>query len=196
MKFLKKALKVLVNPVINPVINPVKSPIANLTESFVDNVFRDKVKPVKGSVLYCDLLMGNMEHSGIYVGGGKDCIVELHNDNGTCIIQKVTPQQFMEKGTAVSIYVSCSGHDPVGKKRIAKTALSMVGQNLGRYSLLSNNCHMFTDYCLRCGDKKNQECYEWTDYLKHYANREMTLTYLKESAEEILGADTWRVWDR
>ena len=195
MKILK-ALKSIGRSLIPPLIPPVKTPVTNLAESFVDNVFRDKVKPVKGSVLYCDLLMGNIEHSGIYVGEGEDCIVELHNFKGTCIIQKVTPAQFMEGGTAISIYVSCHSHDPVGKKRIAKTALSMVGQNLGKYSLMSNNCHMFTDYCLRCGNKKNACCYDWTDYLKHYANMEMTLTYLKKTAEEILDADTWRVWDR
>ena len=36
---------------------------------FVDSTFRDKVVPVPGSVLYCDLWVA-VEHSGIYVGDG------------------------------------------------------------------------------------------------------------------------------
>ena len=37
---------------------------------FIDSNFREKVAPVAGSVVYCDLL-GGAEHSGIYVENGE-----------------------------------------------------------------------------------------------------------------------------
>lgn len=171
------------------------TPIFNTIESFVDNICRDTVKPKKGSILYCDLAFGYAEHSGIYVGGGEKCIVELHNTSGNCIIQRVTPKVFMEAGTAISIYVSCNGTDPVGKKKIANTALSMVGMNLGKYSLLHNNCHMFTNYCLIHGNKNYPKNYEWQDYVKHYIKQKMTLKSLKINTSKKLDADNWRVWN-
>ena len=182
----------------------IPNPLGNLAESFIDNVIRDTVRPVRGSVLYCDLAFGYMEHSGIYVGSGKSgkdenqekCIVELQRQGNMCCVRRVTPTDFISAGTAISIYVSCRGTHARGRDKIAATAESMIGQCLGEYSLLNNNCHMFTDYCLRCGDKKSCECYDFFDYVKHYANREMTLTHLKQSARKILGADTWRVWNR
>lgn len=186
-------MKFGITDIITTVVN---TPGRALARSFIDNVIRDRVEPVIGSILYCDLALGYIEHSGIYVGGGNKCIVELHNDNGTCIIQRVSPEEFTSAGTGFSIYVSCEGTDAVGGKKIAKTARSMVGKCLGRYSLTVNNCHMFSDYCLRCADKKTCECYEPEDYVKHFLNGEMTLTHLKQSAREIIGADNWRVWKR
>ena len=44
-----------------------KSVLGNLAESFIDNVIRDKVTPVPGSVVYCELAYA-VEHSGIYIG--------------------------------------------------------------------------------------------------------------------------------
>lgn len=45
--------------------------VDNLRESIIDNVFRAHTSPVIGSVVYCDLLFGYAEHSGIYVGDDK-----------------------------------------------------------------------------------------------------------------------------
>lgn len=52
------------------------NPIINIGESLIDT-FRDPVKPKLGSVLYCDLAFGYMEHSGIYIGRNK--IVHLRD---------------------------------------------------------------------------------------------------------------------
>ena len=59
--------------------------IFNLFESFVDNVFRDKVSPYMGSILYIDMAFGFADHSGVYVGNGQ--VVEL---SGEGVVQKVS----------------------------------------------------------------------------------------------------------
>lgn len=172
-------------------------PVAAGINSIIDNYLRKDVVPVPGSMLYCDLAAGYIEHSGIYVGGGEKCIVELTNDRGESRITLVTPKEFISGGIGRSIYVSCIDNDASGSEAIAETAMNMVGRDLGRYNLLTNNCHMFTDYCLRCGQKANEyhgQCMNKEDYLKHFRNREMTLTYLKNTAREILKANEWRIW--
>lgn len=172
-------------------------PVAAGINSIIDNYLRKDVVPVPGAMLYCDLAAGYIEHSGIYVGGGEKCIVELTNDRGESRITMVTPKEFISGGIGRSIYVSCIDNDASGSDAIAETALNMVGRDLGRYNLLTNNCHMFTDYCLRCGQKPNKyhgQCMRKEDYLKHFRNREMTLTYLKNTAREILKANEWRIW--
>lgn len=90
-------------------------PIANFAESFIDNVIKDKVTPKAGSVVYCDLVFGYAEHSGIYVGGNK--IVHL-NKKG--IIEKVSPKEFVEETTAMSIYVSSSRETSDGNPLVAQ----------------------------------------------------------------------------
>ena len=69
-------------PEILKCLNPGLGPVTSLRDSFIDNVFRASVTPVYGSVLYVDLACGYAEHSGIYVGGGEKCIVELTNEGG------------------------------------------------------------------------------------------------------------------
>ena len=100
--------------------------IGNLVESIYDNIVKDKVYPVEGSILYCDLLFGSAEHSGVYIGNNE--IVHL---DGTGIIEIVTPDEFLGRingfNSAISIYVSCDGEIPVGGKSIAKRAKSKVG---------------------------------------------------------------------
>ncbi len=167
----------------------ISTPIRALGRSFIDNVIRDGAEPVPGSILYCDLAVGYIEHSGIYVGDGDKCIVELTNINGHSIIQRVTPREFTSAGTGFSIYVSCHNNRAVGKKNIARTALEMVGQDIGKYNIAFNNCHMFTDYCLCRG---NINCGHAD--IKQIVNMEMTLTHLKKRAKDILNANEWRVW--
>ena len=43
---------------------------------FMDSTLREKVTPVAGSVLYCDLWVA-VEHSGIYVGDGNISNIEV-----------------------------------------------------------------------------------------------------------------------
>ena len=169
----------------NPALGPLMAPV----ESFIDNVVRDPVTPVFGSVLYVDLACGYAEHSGIYVGGGEKCIVELSNEDGQCIINLVSPSEFISGGTGFSIYVSSHHGYAVGKKRAARRALSMVGCNLGTYNIALNNCHMFTNYCLR---KKG--CDDDSGGFSAFLDMEMTLTSIKNRARKVMDADEWRVW--
>lgn len=79
-----------------------------------DGVF---VEPVPGSVVYCDLGAGFIEHSGIYIGNGR--IVALERDGR--IIDR-TPEGFMKGTPAFGIYVSCSGDHAVGSRKAAERA--------------------------------------------------------------------------
>ena len=138
-------------------------------------------------VLYCDLAAGYAEHSGIYVGGGgTKCIVELSRQQGRCVINLVSPGEFISGGIGFSIYVSSRNGHAVGKKSVARAALELVGQDLGRYNIAINNCHMFTCLCL---------CKKDPDLLRSIANAEMTLSNLKDQARKVMKADEWRVWD-
>ncbi len=176
-------------PVMMKLANPALGPLMAPVESFIDNVVRDPVTPVFGSVLYVDLASGYAEHSGIYVGGGEKCIVELTNQGGQCIINLVSPSEFISGGTGFSIYVSSHHGYAVGKKRAARRALSMVGCNLGTYNIALNNCHMFTNYCLR---KKG--CDDDSGGFSAFLDMEMTLTSIKNRARKVMDADEWRVW--
>lgn len=154
-----------------------KSPLDNFIESFVDNVIRDKVSPCIGSLVYCDLVMGRAEHSGIYIG--KDKIVHL---NGDGIIEVVYPDEFLNRldgwNTAISIYVSCHDGDAVGSANVAERAERMVGRKRD-YNLLLDNCHQFSFGCLS----------------GNFENSCNSFRQLKQESNRHIGADEWRVWD-
>ena len=146
--------------------------VVNTGESFVDNVFRDAVTPVRGSVLYCDMAFGNMDHSGIYVG--RNLIVQLGRSGD---IEYVSPREFIEGTTAISIYVSCIDESAVGYERVADRAEASVGSTRD-YSFLTNNCHIFCSECLT--GQSNSDTFRWM---------------LKHTVEQMMGVNTWRVWD-
>jgi len=152
--------------------------LANLVESFVDNVCRDKVYPCLGSVLYFDMAFGFADHSGVYVGDGK--VVELSRN---CWIQKVSLSEFMDTpalvNTAISIYVSSHDGRGIGSATIARRALDMVGSRRN-YNLLFDNCHQFCSGCVT-GNFENSDNFLWM---------------LKDTAKRVMRADEWRVWDR
>ena len=147
-------------------------PIGNFAESFVDNVIRDKVTPKPGSVVYCDLAFGYAEHSGIYVGNNR--IVHL-NSKGK--IEKVSPKEFINGTTAISIYVSSSKGSSDGSDSVAERALRMVGRER-EYNVILDNCHQFSSGCLT-GDFENSDNFLWM---------------LKDTAKKQLGSNEWRVW--
>ncbi|STQ90839.1 lecithin retinol acyltransferase family protein [Iodobacter fluviatilis] len=154
-----------------------KGLLGNLVESFVDNVIRDTVYPIKGSIVYCDLAFGNAEHSGIYVGNNK--IVHL---DGSGDIEIVSPKIFLDRlggfNSAISIYVSCDGDSPVGSNKTAKRAKDMAG-SCRDYNFILDNCHQFTSGCIS-GDFENSDNFLWM---------------LKDTAKSELNASTWRVWE-
>lgn len=147
-------------------------PAYNLVESFVD-AFRDSVRPVPGSIVYCDLLMGYMEHSGVYIGNNQ--IVHL---TGNGDIEIVSPQEFVEGTTALNIYVSCRGESAVGSKLAAAIAKNQVGRARS-YNFVLDNCHQFATGCLS-GNFENSNNFLWM---------------LKDECRKELDTNTWRCWD-
>lgn len=151
--------------------------VGGLLGSFIDNVIRDRVYPVKGSIVYCDLAFGTGEHSGIYIGNNK--IVHL---DGSGDIETVSPRRFLNRlkgfNSAISIYVSCDGESPVGSKKVAKKAKNMIG-NSRYYNVILDNCHQFTSGCVS-GNFENSDNFLWM---------------LKHTAESEINANTWRVWE-
>lgn len=149
-------------------------PLDNFVDSFVDNVIRDKVQPEIGSVVYCDLLFGYAEHSGIYIGDGE--IVAIEKD-GRIVARSASG--FMDGTTAISIYVSCHDGHAVGSEAAARRAREMIGSHRD-YNVILDNCHQFTAGCLT-GNFENSNNFLWM---------------LKDKSQQILGSDEWRVWDR
>ena len=151
--------------------------VGNVLESFVDNVFRDMVEPKIGSIVYCELALGQAEHSGVYIGDNQ--IVHL---DGSGFIEIVSPNKFMNRldgwNTAISIYVSCRDSNAVGSEVIAKRAKEKVG-SIRDYSLILDNCHQFTAGCIT-GDFENTDNFLWM---------------LKDTVKSKMSANTWRVWD-
>ncbi|WP_104751116.1 C40 family peptidase [Helicobacter salomonis] len=150
----------------------------NLAESFIDNVFRDKVTPKLGSILYCRLI-GPTTHTGIYVGDQR--IVELL---GSGEVKLSTPKEFISGTQAMSIYVSCRGNEAVGFAQAAQRAKSLVGKTLDYPTMgvptekHEHNCHCFVYECLT-GKHDSQK---WT---------------LLDIEAKFRGEyfDNWRVWD-
>lgn len=155
------------------------SPALKIAESFIDNVVRDRIsEPAVGSVVYCALAMGYLDHSGIYIGENQ--IVHL---DGSGEIEIVTPEAFLNRlgglNLAISITVSCSSGKAVGSEEVAKRAKRQVGRKI-QYRLLTNNCHAFTAGCLS----------------GNFDNWSVTMGALKSAAQLHLGAKEWRVWDQ
>ncbi|MEW5666169.1 lecithin retinol acyltransferase family protein [Pseudomonas putida] len=143
--------------------------------SFIDNVLATTVTPVPGSVVYCGLAFNALEHSGIYIGGGK--IVHLE---GSGKITAVSRAKFLERldgyNVAITVYVSCSDGKAVGSKAVAERAKALIGKTVD-YRLLQNNCHRFSSNCL--GEDSMAS---------------VTLTGLKASTVARLGCDSWLAW--
>ena len=121
-------------------------------ESIAKNVFCDKVRPRRGSVLKVDLVGGHATHTGVYLG--RDRIAEVTEEDGRAIVRVVGPDEFVS-GSAVRsgiyIYVAAAKEDgryrALASESVARRAEYAVGGR-GRYSLVSNNCHNFTRYCV------------------------------------------------
>lgn len=146
-----------------------------LYESVVDNLIRDKVdEPEPGCVVYCDLALGFIEHSGIYVG--DNTIIHLTKEG---IVERCTPKEFMQGTTARNIYVGCFNKWPAGSPEIARRAIDYADKVKWRdYGLVLNNCHIFSEYCVTGRE-----------------NTTTFLTFLKDTCEREMAVNSWRVWD-
>lgn len=153
--------------------------IRNLVQSVVDNVFKDKVTPKIGSVVYCELPFNIESHSGIYIGQNK--IVHLNGDGE---IELVSPGEFMFRlggfNTAISIYVSSKNNRTVGNLAVGARARGRIGKPRS-YKLFENNCHRFTSQCLLAS--------------KSVGNGFHSMSRLKGVTKNVLGVEEWRVWD-
>ena len=113
---------------------------------FIDNYFRDKVTPVAGSVLYCDLWV-LVEHSGIYTGDGKisNIVVEGLAESQ---VQQSDARDFTSKSKlGRKIYVSCDNRGAVGHETVSAGAIGHLGER-SFYGLVVKNCHQFSEKCV------------------------------------------------
>lgn len=157
--------------------------------SFIDNVFKDHVKPEDGSVVLCDLTVipglnlveMNFEHTGIYVGYNEI----IHRD-GDGYLERVSPKKFIERlgglNAALSIYVACRGEkairDPIASGRATR---ALHDPRQAGYDLLDRNCHHFTRYCVT----GKTSC----------SGLDFTFGSLQILLKERYRLDCWRVWD-
>ena len=161
---------------------------------FIDSAFREKVKPVAGSVLYCDLWLA-VEHSGIYVGDGdiSNIVVDGLTESE---VRLSSPRSFTSKSTlGRKIYVSCDKYGAVGDSAVAHGANSHVGER-AFYGLLIKNCHQFSTKCVDyAGQDVNDDSWFSGGLSLNLETWEPTLLMLKNAARKQLGATKWRLWD-
>ena len=123
-----------------------------LFESLKKNVLSDKVKPVVGSVLKCDLMLNMASHTGIYLG--NDRIAEVTEINGRARVRAVSPDEFLDGDsdsiarTGAFIYVAACDGEALGSAEIARRARAWLNRSRGEYGVTDNNCHKFTAYCI------------------------------------------------
>ena len=162
---------------------------------FVDSTFRDKVTPVLGSALYCDLWLA-VEHSGIYVGNGQisNIVVDGMAESSVCLSDAY---DFTTKSVlGRKIYVSCDSHGAVGHDAVASRAASHVGER-SFYGLVIKNCHQFSTRCVNHVGTAAQTSSLLGRALDSFTDEtwEPTMAILKKAAHQKLGATKWRLWD-
>ena len=161
---------------------------------FVDSTIREKVTPVEGSVLYCDLWVA-VEHSGIYVGDGKISNIEVEG-MAEGAVRRCSPASFTSKSTlGRKIYVSCDKYGAVGDDNVADYANDKVGER-SLYGLVFKNCHQFSQQCVE--QSQQQIDHSVLDTISNFVGGdtwEPTIGALKRAAHKQLGATKWRLWD-
>lgn len=161
-------------------------------KKWVDNNFREKVTPIKGSVLYCNLL-GAVEHSGIYIGNNEisNIIVDKFAE-GT--VKRVTPQNFTDKSFGdKQIYVSCNKSGAVGNIDVSNGAKNHIGEK-SFYGLVFSNCHAFSKKCVEYS-KENHTLKTFFERKDKEETIELTIRALKKASRKKLGATKWKLWD-
>ncbi len=161
---------------------------------FIDSTLREKVTPVAGSVLYCDLWVA-VEHSGIYVGDGNISNIEVEG-MAESAVRRCSPASFTSKSTlGQKIYVSCNKQSAVGDDNVADYANDQVGER-SFYGLVLKNCHQFSQKCVEQSSQlKNTSWLEVASDILTPDTWELTIGALKQAARKNLGATKWRLWD-
>jgi len=161
---------------------------------WVDNIFREKVEPIKGSVLYSDLYFA-VEHSGIYIGNNQISNIVVDGFMQSTV-KSSSPQSFVDGGWMHNkIYVSCDKSGAVGDSEVSTYAKNSVGEK-DFYGLVFSNCHEFSEKCLYLSNTKQKNNTQLNfDLFMPNETWELTLNSLKLSAKSQLGATKWRLWD-
>ena len=161
---------------------------------FIDSTFREKVTPVAGSVLYCDLWLA-VEHSGIYVGDGdiSNIVVDGLAESE---VKLSSPRSFTSKSTlGRKIYVSCDKYGAVGDDAVRHGADSHVGER-AFYGLVIKNCHHFSTKCVNYAGQNDESFFSKLLSFSNVGETwEPSMLALKNAARERLGATKWRLWD-
>ncbi|MEH7179142.1 hypothetical protein [Neobacillus vireti] len=111
------------------------------------DILKERPLLSEGAIVWCDLLLGSAEHSGIYVGNNK--IVELTGDG---VVREVGFEQFVSIGeslvrTGFTVYALCNKEGVLADPKIAERALDKRDDPRG-YNLFTKNCHQFTAGCI------------------------------------------------
>ena len=161
-------------------------------KNWIDDTFRDKVVPVKGSVVYVDLYV-IAEHSGIYIGNNEISNIVV-DGFAEASVEKSSPAHFTDSSTMYSkIYVSCDSDGAVGDKKVSQYAQESVGES-GFYGLVFSNCHVFSEKCVNKAKNKKKSSSLFDD-INIDETWEPTIRSLKKSARKKLNATKWRLWD-
>ncbi|HFJ9454146.1 TPA: lecithin retinol acyltransferase family protein [Bacillus tropicus] len=149
----------------NPLINKIRYSSTSL-------------EPGIGSPIYCDLLCGLAEHSGIYIGDFK--VIQL---NGCGLIEVVDLIKFTDhiSTTSRDIFfpLDKASSIPIEFDEACENAFDKVGETK-KYNVAFNNCHKFTSGCLT-GD---------------FAQNNQLLDFMKCTTEEVYGKPIeWCRWD-
>lgn len=161
-------------------------------KSFIDNKFRAKVVPVKGSVVYADLY-GGVEHSGIYIGNNEisNIVVKGFTES---VVEKSSPSEFTDKSILhKNIYVSCDSNGAVGSQSVSDGGIEHLGEK-AFYGLVFKNCHAFSEKCVNYSRKNYilENLFQLSDIDETW---ERTIKSLKSKSKQKIGATKWRLWD-
>ncbi|HPG58597.1 MAG TPA: VWA domain-containing protein [Candidatus Wallbacteria bacterium] len=157
---------------------------------WIDDWFREKVRPVEGSVVYSDLWFA-VEHSGIYTGDNKISNIAV-TGFAQSKVKIISPRDFVSSGKMYSkIYVSCNGSGAVGDHDVSNEAASRVGER-DYYLLAFKNCHDFSRKCLYQSTQNHLFDLDINDLNETW---EPTIGLLKATAKIKIGATKWKLWD-
>lgn len=160
---------------------------------FVDSVFRAKVRPVPGSVVYCDLWV-MVEHSGIYIGEGRISNIVVDGIAESTVRTSDADDFTTKSMLGRQIYVSCDGDGAVGHNAAAQGAIHHLGER-AFYGLVISNCHQFSERCVNYVDGEAEISFFDRMFSMIPGNIEPTIASLKTAARKKLGATKWRLWD-
>jgi len=159
---------------------------------YIDNNFRKKVIPVKGSVLYTDLY-SIAEHSGIYIGDNQISNIVV-DGFAKATVEVSYPEDFTDSSTTYNkIYVSCDKNGAVGDSGVYEYAKDSIGES-GFYGLLFSNCHSFSEECVRNANKVRGKT-DILDIIFSFPEWEPSIRSLKRSAKKYINATKWLLWD-